>query len=106
MLIEREGRWFVQGPMTMDQAAGLLEQGALLCDGGDRIFDLAEVTVADSSAIAVVLGWLRRARAGGKTAQVWNPPAAFVSLADLYGVDELLKAFIVPAASKDEHVAH
>lgn len=106
MLIEREGRWFVQGAMTMDQAAGLLEQGALLCEAADRVFDLADVTVADSSAIAVVLGWLRRARTAGKAVQVWNPPAAFVSLADLYGVDELLKAFVVPAGSRDAYGAH
>lgn len=106
MLIEREGRWFVQGAMTMDQAAGLLEQGAQLCEAADRVFDLGEVTLADSSAIAVVLGWLRRARTAGKTIQVWNPPAAFVSLADLYGVDELLKAFVMPAGSQDTHAAH
>lgn len=104
MLIERDGRWFVQGAMTMDQAAALLEQGEAVCST-DCTIDLAEVSTADSSAVAVVLGWVRRAREAGKTLQVLNPPAAFVSLADLYGVDELLLPFVTPGADKGEHVA-
>lgn len=100
MLIERDGRWFVQGAMTMTQAASLLAQGDELCAKADCTIDLCDVSSADSSAVAVVLGWVRRAREAGLRLQVLNPPPSFVSLAALYGVDELLMPFMGSSADK------
>lgn len=94
MLKEREGRWFVQGAMTMENAAVLLEQGCRVCAGADCCIDLSEAGAADSSSVAVVLGWARQSRESGRRLQVLNPPKAFVSLATLYGVDELLHAYV------------
>jgi phospholipid transport system transporter-binding protein len=57
---------------------------------GEQVFDFSEVTEADSSAIAVMLGWLRAAemlRSDVKFAQIPNGVRA---LAELYGVTELL----------------
>ena len=103
MLKEREGRWFVQGAMTMEHAAVLLEQGCRVCAGADCCIDLAEVGGADSSSIAVVLGWVRQSRESGRKLRVLNPPKAFVSLAALYGVDELLGSYVALDSESREH---
>lgn len=94
MLVERDGRLFVQGAMTMAQAAALLTAGESRCSAADWIVDLAEVEQADSSALAVVLAWLRSAKASGRSLQIANPPPAFSSLSALYGVDDLLAVFM------------
>jgi len=100
MLIERDGRLFVQGAMTMAQAATLVVEGEAVCAKSDCIVDLAEVTAADSSAVAVVLGWLRCSKEAGRSIRIMNPPPSFSSLSALYGVDELLAPFMGLAESK------
>ncbi|WP_018609663.1 STAS domain-containing protein [Uliginosibacterium gangwonense] len=102
MLNERDGRLYVAGAMTMHQAAALLALGEERCTQGDCIIDLAEVESADSSAIAVVLGWVRRAHTTGRKVQVLNPPQSFVSLAALYGVDQLLAPYVEAVMSEGE----
>ena len=57
---------------------------------GEDVFDFAEVTEADSSALAVMLGWLRAAELSRSTVRFANIPAGVRSLAELYGVAELL----------------
>lgn len=80
----------VSGDMTMEGAA------ALLADGNARIavaqprFDLAGVANIDSSSLAVLFGWQRTAQAHGKMLALANPPASLISLAEVYGVTELL----------------
>lgn len=78
----------VSGPMTYETAAALLTRGKTLLNNGPQVFDLAEVTAADSSALAVLLGWQRAASQGHL--QLANLPANIRSLAELYGVAELL----------------
>lgn len=80
----------VDGAMTLPAATGLLNAGKeLIADGLERV-DLAAVTDVDSSGLSVVFGWLRAARAQGKTIRIANPPQDFISLAEVYGVAEQL----------------
>jgi phospholipid transport system transporter-binding protein len=44
----------------------------------------------DSSCLAVVFGWMRAAKAGGKSLRLLNPPQNLLSLAAVYGVADLL----------------
>ena len=90
-MIEREiGRLRVTAPMVMANARGLLEAGrSALGDKGVTI-DLGAVTEADSAALAIMLGWLRTADALGSKIVFANTPAGVRSLAELYGVAELL----------------
>jgi phospholipid transport system transporter-binding protein len=90
-MIEHEGnRLRVLVPMLTANAAGLLAAGrAALTGGGDQVVDLAAVSQADSSALAVMLGWLRTALQQGSSLQFANVPASLHSLSELYGVDEL-----------------
>jgi phospholipid transport system transporter-binding protein len=84
----------ISGPINMADSAGLLAEGmaALSAIGAANVaeFDLAGVTDIDSSALAVVFGWMRVAQASGKSIQLVNPPQNFLSLATVYGVTDLL----------------
>lgn len=80
----------VSGPMTMAGAAALLAEGEAAILANASTFDLAAVTEMDSSCLAVVFGWMRAARDGGKIVRLLNPPQNLLSLAEVYGVSDLL----------------
>ena len=90
-MIEREaGRLVIKVPMVMANARGLLEAGRSALQPGEQVFDLGQVDDADSSAVAVMLGWLRVAGRSRSTLKFAHIPAGVRSLAELYGVAELL----------------
>lgn len=90
-MIEREGaRLIVKVPLVMANASGLLEAGRSALQPGEQVFDFSAVTEADSSALAVMLGWLRAAALSRSTVKFAHIPAGVRSLAELYGVTELL----------------
>ena len=90
-MIEREaGRLIIKVPLVMNNARGLLEAGRSALQAGEEVFDFSEVTEADSSALAVMLGWLRAANLSRSTVKFANIPTGVRSLAELYGVTELL----------------
>ena len=80
----------VNSAMTLDNAKSLLEEGVKLLGGPVTAFDLGAVTEVDSSGIAVVFGWLREAQRLGKSIRILNLPQNLSSLAEVYGVRELL----------------
>ena len=90
MINEVGGRAAVDGAMTLPGATALLAEGISLIAGSTSIFDLAAVSDVDSSGLAVVFGWLREAKRQGKSIQVTNAPKDLLSLAEVYGVGELL----------------
>lgn len=89
-MIERQaGRLVVTAPLTLANARGLLEAGRSALQPGALTVDFSRVGAADSSALAVMFGWLRAA--GSQTQlRFANLPAGVLSLAELYGVSELL----------------
>lgn len=90
-MIEREaGRLLVKAPLIMANARGLLEAGRSSLQAGEQVFDFSEVTEADSSALAVMLGWLRAASQTQSTVKFAHIPTGVRSLAELYGVTDLL----------------
>ncbi len=90
-MIEREaGRLIVNAPLVMNNARKLLEAGCAALQSGEQVFDFAAVTEADSSALAVMLGWLRAGARLQSTVKFANIPTGVRSLAELYGVTELL----------------
>ena len=82
----------VSGRLTMLEAAAALEAGRAQVVAGVSAFDLAGVSEADSAALGVIFGWLREARVKGVTLRFTNTPANLRSLAEVYGVSELLPA--------------
>ena len=90
-MIQREGeRLIIKAPLVMANASGLLEAGRCALQPGEQVFDLSEVTEADSSALAVMLGWLRAATLSRSTVKFAHIPPGVRSLAELYGVSGLL----------------
>lgn len=90
-MIERySGALEVMVPMTLAQADTLLAAGQAVLREPLEIIDLSRVTVADSSALSVLLGWLRAAKASGRQLRFVGVPANLRALADLYGLDEVL----------------
>jgi phospholipid transport system transporter-binding protein len=90
-MIEAEGgRLHVGGPLTMANAGGLLEAGRSALQAGELVIDFAGVEEVDSTALAVMLGWLRAAEILRSTLKFDHIPPAVESLAELYGVSDLL----------------
>ncbi|HUQ75324.1 MAG TPA: STAS domain-containing protein [Burkholderiales bacterium] len=90
-MIRREGpRMLLSGPVTLGNVAALLEEGrGHLADGAD-VVDLADVTEMDSALLALMLAWLRDAKASERTLSFANLPESLRTIARLYGVDRLL----------------
>ena len=78
------------GELTMVSAPAVLEDGRRLARAGDMVVDFAGVTVADSAALALLLDWMRCARAAGNRLAVRSLPAGMASRAALYDIDALL----------------
>jgi phospholipid transport system transporter-binding protein len=90
-MIRREGeRMIVSGPATLGEVAALLERGREQIRDGARIVDLGEVGELDSSALAVLLAWLREARERNRELVFTRLPEGLSAIARLYGVAELL----------------
>jgi len=76
--------------ITNLNAAVLREQGAAAIRSGDARIDFSAVRRCDTAAVACVLAWLRDARAAGRPLELVCLPDDLVSLAKLYGVDQLI----------------
>ncbi len=90
MIVREADRLIVTAPLIMDNARRLLEVGRDALLAGEQVIDLGQVVEADSSALAVMLGWMRAASLSRSTVKFANIPAGVRSLAELYGVAELL----------------
>ena len=94
-MIEDSGKGLrVSGPMVIANASELLAGGRLVLAASAKglpfTIDLAAVEETDSSALSVLFGWLRSARAADVDVRIVNPPASMLSLAGLYGVSDSL----------------
>lgn len=86
-MISVEGkRLIVSGPATLETHVAMREESLASVADAEIEIDLAGITDVDSSALALVFYWQRRARRITLT----NPPRSLLALAELYGVVELL----------------
>jgi phospholipid transport system transporter-binding protein len=76
--------------LTFHSAYAALAQGCAAITGGETVFDLGGIQAADSSGVALMLAWQRKARAQGRKLSFINVPDNLVTLAKLYGVGTLL----------------
>ncbi len=84
------GRCTVQGPVTLDNVVELLAEGNGRFTAPEVTIDLAAVTEVDSAALSLLLEWRREAGRNGRVIRYLNLPANLKSLAELYGIIELL----------------
>ena len=92
-MIRREGeRMLVSGPLTLASVTAVLREGNAAIGQGVRTVDLGEVGELDSSALALLLAWLREAKRLNRGISFANLPQGLTTIARLYGVAELLPA--------------
>jgi len=92
-MIRRDAdRMFVSGALTLASVAGDLRQGNDAIGQGVRTVDLGEVGELDSSALALLLAWLREAKRLNRDLSFANLPQGLTTIARLYGVADLLPA--------------
>ena len=85
----------LEGPLSFDSLPRVLAESAeyeARPDLPERLtIDFGGITEVDSSAVALLLEWRRRALARGKTLLFVNLPANLMALAELYGVADLIR---------------
>lgn len=81
---------FAPTTLTMDEAETVLAQGLQAIAAGDTQIDLGALQQFDSAAVATLLAWQRASSKMGKTLRIAQLPPGLESLAELYGVDQLL----------------
>ena len=81
----------VSGMLTFDTVPGLYRTSDNWCAGGGEIvIDLAQVTRADSAGLALMVEWLRRARASSCRLRFANIPAQVQTLIRVNGLQDAL----------------
>jgi phospholipid transport system transporter-binding protein len=80
----------LSGPVTIETHVAMRVSAALHIGQDDRTIDWSNVTDVDSSALSLVFAWQRASLAGGKSIRNLNLPHNLKSLAELYGVAEMV----------------
>lgn len=91
MITREDDLYRVDGPITMANVKAVMDEGLRQFRGEAVKVDLSGVEEVDSSAVSLLLQWLRDGRRQGRKLQFLGLPANLSSLAKLYGVEELLQ---------------
>lgn len=89
MIVRQADRYFLEGPVTLDSVGKLIAESAVF-EGSSVVVDLARVTSVDSSALSLLLEWVRRFAGSGRKISFANVNQDLNSLAELYGVIDLI----------------
>lgn len=89
MIVKQGNRYLIDGPVTLDTIGALIAESTAF-DGDRVIVDFAGVTRADSSGLSLLLEWTRRFNGSGRQIAFANLSQSLQSLADLYGVADLI----------------
>ena len=85
----------LEGDLSFETVPAVLAQSEEYAARADLpsqlTIDFSRVTAVDSSAVALLLDWLRQAKARGKALHFANLPPTLLALARLYGVAELIQ---------------
>lgn len=82
---------FLEGDLTLAQAASMLDQCKAAVRQGAEVIDLSRLGHMDSSAISLILSLRRFSQAQGRSVEIRAIPESLLSLANLYGVAEHLQ---------------
>ena len=88
----------LEGRIDLRSVTGFLDRWPDGATAGSRILvDASGVSGCDSSLVALLIDWLRRARRCGARLEIAGLPQQAVALAQLYGVDAFLPLTPEPA---------
>jgi phospholipid transport system transporter-binding protein len=88
--VDGNARWQLQGAVTTDTAAAILQTASALPLPSTGVVECDGIRLVDSTAVALLLALKRRARSEQRTVAFVNVPAPLIALAGVYGVAELL----------------
>jgi phospholipid transport system transporter-binding protein len=84
-------RFAVSGPLTIDSVGSHQRFPFQLSTSSEPlVVDLAQVDIVDSSAVSLLLSWMRQAQALSLNLSFVHAPTNLRSLVDLYGLTEVL----------------
>ena len=86
-----DARYRLAGDLTFANVPALYEDAELGFSAGQISVDLADVRHADSAGLALLLEWLRHARAVGCEIVYLHIPPQLQSLIDVSGLDHLIR---------------
>ena len=89
MIVKQGNRYLIDGEVTLDNVGDLIAEDTAF-DGDRVIVDLAGLTRADSSVLSLLLEWTRRSSGSGRRIAYANLGHNLESLAELYGVVDLI----------------
>jgi phospholipid transport system transporter-binding protein len=98
MIVQDGDNYRIQGQITIANANALLIEGLRLFVRDGLVVDLSQLVEVDSSAVSLVLEWLREAQRNKRKLCFTNLPDNLKSLATLYSVLDLIQ----PAESADQ----
>ena len=82
--------WNLNGDVVVSTASGILTASKSLNMAAGTTIDFAQVKDIDTAAISLILEWQRRALKENQQIKLVNLPVNLVSLAQLYGVADLI----------------
>lgn len=85
-----EDRLFVYGSITCDNVVAVTRIGAAAIQSGVRVIDLAGIIQVDSSAVSMLLEWVRTMQLHDRQIEFINLPANLAGLVELYDVSHLI----------------
>ena len=90
VVLSEGDRLRVRGSITIHNVVAVVEQGVALFDQGGKTIDLSQVQDVDSSAVSMLLEWLRQAASRKHRITFVNVPEKLKSLLRLYNLFELV----------------
>jgi phospholipid transport system transporter-binding protein len=91
MIIQDGDNYRIQGRITIANANALLSEGLKMFVRDGLVVDLSQLEEVDSSAVSLVLEWLREAQRNQRKLRFANLPDNLKSLATLYSVLDLIQ---------------
>jgi phospholipid transport system transporter-binding protein len=91
LIQDAEGRYSLRGGLTFATASEALnETGGLFARRTGLVLDLGGVDRADSAGVALMIEWLRRAKASGVELRYARLPKSLQAIIRVSGVEELI----------------
>lgn len=89
-ITQQQEVWQLSGELLMDNANAVLSESAILPMENQLTIDFSNITNIDTSALALMIEWMRRAKLEFCLVNFTHVPDNLKSLALLYGVDQIL----------------
>jgi len=89
-ITQQQEVWQLSGELLMDNANAVLSESASLAMDDQLTIDFSNIKNIDTSALALMIEWMRRAKLEFCQLSFINVPENLKSLSVLYGVNEIL----------------